>query len=50
MIMGGSKEEKIDHLTQKPAVLYTTPITNHLPIGEAFYEPFAGSKANYRMI
>jgi DNA modification methylase len=43
MIMSGSKEEKIDHPTQKPATLYTTPITNHLPKGSAFYEPFSGS-------
>ena len=41
--MAGSKEEKIDHPTQKPVVLYTTPITNHLPMGGAFYEPFLGS-------
>jgi DNA modification methylase len=43
MIMSGSKEEKIDNPCQKPAVLYTTPITNHLPKGGAFYEPFSGS-------
>jgi DNA modification methylase len=43
MIMSGSKEEKIDHPTHKPAVLYTTPITNHLQQGGAFYEPFSGS-------
>ena len=43
MIMAGSKEEKIDHPAQKAAVLYTIPITNHLPKGSAFYEPFSGS-------
>jgi len=43
MIMGGSKEEKIDHPTQKPVALYTRPITNHLPKGGVFYEPFSGS-------
>ena len=43
MIMSGSDEEKIDHPTQKPALLYTTPITNHLPKGGAFWEPFSGS-------
>jgi DNA modification methylase len=42
-LMSGSKEEKIDHPTQKPVLLYTTPITNHLPRGGAFYEPFSGS-------
>jgi hypothetical protein len=39
----GSTEEKQDHPTQKPAVLFETPIANHLRVGEALYEPFAGS-------
>ncbi len=43
MIMGGATEEKVDHPTQKPAVLYTRPLANHLRRGECFYEPFAGS-------
>ena len=43
MLMAGSQEEKVDHPTQKPVVLYTRPIENHLPIGEPFYEPFGGS-------
>ncbi len=43
MIMSGSKEERVDHPTQKPAVLYTRPIENHLPGGGLVYEPFAGS-------
>ena len=43
MIMGGRTEEKVDHPTQKPAVLYTRPLANHLRRGECFYEPFAGS-------
>jgi DNA modification methylase len=43
MIMAGSKEAKVDHPTQKPAVLYTRPIENHLKRGQCFYEPFAGS-------
>jgi DNA modification methylase len=42
-LMSGSKEEKIDHPTQKPVALYTRPITNHLPTAGAFYEPFSGS-------
>ena len=43
MIMSGSKEERVDHPTQKPAVLFTRPIENHLPGGGLVYEPFAGS-------
>jgi len=43
MIMGGSKEEKFDHPTQKPVVVFETPIRNHLARGELVYEPFSGS-------
>ena len=43
MIMGGSDEAKFDHPTQKPVVLYTRPIENHLRRGTSFYEPFGGS-------
>ncbi len=43
MIMSGSREEKIDHPTQKPVVLFETPIANHLRPGEALYDPFLGS-------
>ena len=43
MIMGGSTETKQDHPTQKPLVLFETPIRNHLKAGEALYEPFCGS-------
>jgi len=43
MIMGGSDEEKLDHPTQKPVVLFETPIANHLRPGEAVYDPFLGS-------
>ena len=43
MIMGGSSEPRLDHPTQKPLVLFETPIRNHLRSGEALYEPFAGS-------
>ena len=42
-IGGGSTEEKQDHPTQKPALLFEIPIRNHLRAGEAVYEPFAGS-------
>ena len=43
MIMAGSEEAKADHPTQKPIVLFETPISNHLRPGEAVYEPFLGS-------
>jgi len=43
MIMADSHEEKVDHPTQKPVLLYTRPLENHLRSGEAFYEPFGGS-------
>jgi DNA modification methylase len=43
MIMGGSVEPRLDHPTQKPLVLFETPIRNHLKAGEALYEPFCGS-------
>jgi DNA modification methylase len=43
MIMAGSTEEKTDHPTQKPVVLFETPIANHLLAGEAVYDPFCGS-------
>jgi DNA modification methylase len=43
MIMGGSTEPRLDHPTQKPLLLFETPIRNHLKPGEALYEPFCGS-------
>jgi DNA modification methylase len=43
MIMGGSTEAKQDHPTQKPLLLFETPIRNHLRPGESLYEPFCGS-------
>jgi DNA modification methylase len=39
-IMGGSKEAKFDHPTQKPIGCMSTPISNHS--GDV-YEPFVGS-------
>jgi hypothetical protein len=36
-------DAKVDHPTQKPVALFTTPITNHLKVGEIVYDPFAGS-------
>jgi DNA modification methylase len=43
MIMGGSAEPRLDHPTQKPLVLFETPIHNHLKAGDPLYEPFCGS-------
>ena len=43
MIMAGSAEPRLDHPTQKPLILFETPIRNHLKSGEALYEPFCGS-------
>jgi DNA modification methylase len=43
MIMAGSTEERQDHPTQKPALLFETPIANHLRAGEAVFDPFSGS-------
>jgi len=43
MIMGGSTEAKQDHPTQKPLLLFETPIANHLKPGGAVYDPFLGS-------
>lgn len=42
-IMGGSKEEKTNHPTQKPAILYEKAYSNHCKPGDSVYEPFGGS-------
>ena len=42
-IMGGSKEDKFDHPTQKPVELMRRPILNHTKPGELVYDPFLGS-------
>jgi DNA modification methylase len=42
-IMGGSKEEKCDHPTQKPVELMRRPILNHTKRGAVVYDPFLGS-------
>ena len=41
--MGGSKEPKVDHPTQKPLELMRRPILNHTKRGELVYDPFLGS-------
>jgi DNA modification methylase len=45
--MGGSKEEKFDHPTQKPVELMRRPILNHTKRGELVYEPFLGSGTTF---
>jgi DNA modification methylase len=43
MPSAGSTEPALDHPTQKPLLLFETPIRNHLKLGEAVYDPFVGS-------
>ena len=43
MIMAGSLEPKLDHPTQKPLLLFETPMRNHLRAGQGVYDPFCGS-------
>jgi len=43
MIMAGSSEAKENHPTQKPLVLFETPIRYHLKAGSEVYDPFSGS-------
>ena len=45
--MGGSKEEKTDHPTQKPISLYEIPILNHTTNKDKMYEPFSGSGSGF---
>ncbi len=42
----GRENEKI-HPTQKPVLLFETPILNHAKNGEVVYEPFAGSGSQF---
>lgn len=42
-IMGGSKEAKTAHPTQKPVECMKRPIENNSSPGQAVYEPFSGS-------
>jgi DNA modification methylase len=42
-IMSGSKDDKTDHPTQKPLIIYEKPIQNHTRLGDWLYEPFGGS-------
>jgi DNA modification methylase len=39
----GRDDTKVDHPTQKPVLLFSRPIENHLRLGELVYDPFAGS-------
>jgi DNA modification methylase len=40
---GAVGDGKVDHPTQKPVVLFSRPVENHLRAGEALYDPFGGS-------
>jgi DNA modification methylase len=40
---GEGADAPADHPTQKPVLLFETPIRNHLRPGEALYDPFVGS-------
>ena len=42
-IMSGSKEDKTEHPSQKPIVLFETPILNHTAHQDSIYDPFGGS-------
>ena len=43
MPSAGSTEPALDHPTQKPLLLFESPMRNHLKPGEAVYDPFLGS-------
>ena len=36
-------DDKTEHPSQKPVVLYTIPIQNHTKSGDGIYDPFLGS-------
>lgn len=40
---GKGEEEKADHPTQKPALLFERAIRNHTATGQVVYDPFCGS-------
>jgi DNA modification methylase len=40
---GDGADAPADHPTQKPVLLFETPIRNHIRPGEALYDPFCGS-------
>jgi DNA modification methylase len=42
-IMSGSKEDKTEHPTQKPLMVYEIPINNQTKPNDYLYEPFGGS-------
>ena len=42
-IFAGSKEDKTEHPTQKPVILFEIPIKNHTSINDLIYDPFGGS-------
>jgi DNA modification methylase len=38
-----ANDDKTEHPSQKPVVLYTIPIENHTKFGDGIYDPFLGS-------
>jgi DNA modification methylase len=42
-IMSGSKEDKTEHPSQKPVILFEIPINNHTNQNDSVYDPFGGS-------
>ena len=42
-IRSGSKEDKTEHPSQKPVILFETPILNHTFPTDGVYDPFGGS-------
>ena len=44
MAYGGGKDDaRTEHPTQKPVVLFETPIANHMSRGDLVFDPFLGS-------
>lgn len=43
VMAGGGDDKRTEHPSQKPVAIYEPPIFNHVPLGEAVYDPFAGS-------
>jgi DNA modification methylase len=43
IMAGGGDDQRTRHPSQKPVAIYRPPIINHVPMGEAIYDPFAGS-------
>lgn len=49
-IMSGSKDDKTEHPSQKPIILFETPIINHCGPNDYVYDPFGGSGSGSALI